>query len=420
MIWNGVEFDVIINNTSIDVDPASISFSVRDSIHNLLPELNFELMDSSGIVQDSCLTSEGIDIKIKYGIADQSLLDCKFVIESDQLPRTLAKDSIGGKLFINGIHEFYSYQEVKSDSYIGRISEVIRKILYNSKYVFKNNNVIPSNNTYINDTGCDYIWYRPMLNEKDFIEQILLPNSYSNNCFDTPFFCYIDSNNNFNFRNYHSLSFETVSKSLKYLEYSHSVDKKQAAAVGAYAGSSSIGDRFIIDYKRWKQGSFYNKKYWNRKIFSRNRNDGSFDETIDYISSYPKGMLNYIPIIKDDHTSGFVDLEYSEMDVPLQECFNGRRINSTKDGFFLERLLLTIPLDTNLHAGNMLELTFPIKVVNTNRTENSQVYTGEYLVESTDHVWNGTIKNAYTNLIVSRKFIDIPDSSLLRSRFING
>lgn len=413
--FGNFEFELTINDKVQEIDPINFSFSIRDSIHKLFPEMSMEIMDVTGFLQEVMLFTEGMPVKLKYGLEQGNTISCPFGIVNEELPGTMTYDSIGGKVFFQCVHDWYYQQEVKGDAYEGRITEVIKNKLIDN-YAFTNIDLIRSGGvTGWNDTGCENTWYRPLMNQKDFIEKILLPNAYSNNAFDSPFFCFIDSNNEFNFRNYHSMTSTDPVKKISMLNFSRRPDIDDDS--GGTRIEDGVGDRFIFSFKRWKTGAMITKKLRNRSLFLRDRETGEYEYAKDAISSYPKQSQGYLPIMQDPLTSGVYDQNYKESGSML-ECQKGRKINSMKDSFFLERFVMTVPLDTTLRAGKLIEITLPLKIQQD--TANSLNYTGKYLIESSDHVWESSSKFGYTQLVISRKFQSVPNTSLILGKLMKG
>ena len=50
-------------------------------------------------------------------------------------------------------------------------------------------------------------WYQPYINDSEFIMNYLLPFAFSNSSQNTPFYCWIDSNNEFHFKSFQSMFF---------------------------------------------------------------------------------------------------------------------------------------------------------------------------------------------------------------------
>lgn len=407
-LYDSYTFDLAINGKVQEIDPINYSFSIRDSIHKLYPSLTFQLNDVTGLFQEVLGNTEGIPIKIKYGIETKNVLSCPFVLINDQLPNTHTNDSIGGRITVNGIHEYYTKQEVIGEAYNNLISKIIR--IFAGEYNFSS--------VVVNDTGCQNIWYRPLMNQRDFIKEILLPNSFSYNSQETPFFCFIDSNNEFHFRNYNSMVKENPIKSITQLNFAPSPDIDENYTQGKNRLEDGTGDRFIFDFKRWKPGSTVTKKLWNRKLFQRDLSDGSYSESEDHIYNYPKNEYRNLLIFDESSITSSYDLLYKETETGLIEAQKGRKINSMKDSFFLERFILTVPLDVTLRAGRLIEINLPIK--EQENTVNSLAYSGQYLIESSDHVWNNRSMFGYTQLIISRKFVTVPNTSLIKSKLMVG
>ncbi len=397
------EIDLSLNNTKVEINPVNYSFVFKDSIHNFFSELNIQLNDISGILQEYLMTAEGNEFQIKYGRKGDSLLNGSYVVIEDQLPSTYMPDSIGGKVMLRCFHDYYNYQEKISKAYTGRISNIISTIISNYNF---------SGST-INDTGSSTIWYRPLLNQQEFIEDILLPNCYSNNSKESPFFAFIDSRNNFNLRNYYSMINTSIIETLKLANITPNSLQSNNQNV-------TIANNIIDpDIKRLKIGSTITKKFRKRNVYYRNRQTGEIENTTDYLYSYPQ-LSDNLPVMNDQNlTTGIYDLIYKETNKGRLEAFKGRKINSSKDSLFLERFLITIPLNTNLVSGNLIEIKLPLKIQDKN-TNDSLLYSGKYLIENSQHVWDGENKRAFSQFIISRKFMTIPNNYLTKNKFMKG
>jgi hypothetical protein len=395
------QFELSINNSALDVNPLTYSFSMKDSINKLYSELDFSIDDTSGMFQEALMFTEGFNLYLKYG-DKVNVLEGKYIINNDDLMTTYSNDSIAGILNVNCLHEYYDKQEVKSDGSLDTISNIISTLA--GEYGFNSTNVDAID-------SADY-WYRPMLTQEKFIYEILLPNSYSNLSFDSPFYCFIDNNNNFNYKSYYTMM-STISTEKDFILQ--------------VTNPSSLRNNTILEFSKVRTGSTFSKKFRKRFLFSRNRKTGELTTDNDKISQYPSNSsqmtsgldVGYLPIVSDGSLdTGNYFLYYDEEEPGPLGGFNGRKINSMRETFALERVLIITPLNPSVICGKTINIQVPIKVQNSSKL--SYNYSGKYLVEESEHVWNGKLNKSFSKFLLSRKFVNISSESKVKSKFLKG
>jgi hypothetical protein len=380
--------DVFINNTEFTVEPSIFSFSMKDSIHKLYPELNFTMADRSGIFLEYLTFAEGNDIKIQYGF-DNDIIENKYVFVNNNLDKIYESNYINGQVTCLGIHEYFKDQNVISQGYFKRISNIVQEKI--ATYTFKGSR--------INSTGNNDYWYQPLMTDADFMTKLLLPNAYSNNSFDTPFFMFIGNDNYFNLRNYKDMFQTNPVKDIYYI-------KKDP--------SKYTRDN-LINFQKMNNGSSNTEKIKNRLVFSYSRDTSELLEEQDAITDYPNDLKGSIPILSNDNVKSIVELGYEESDIGRNENVLGRKVNSMKESFFIERLILTIPLDVNINAGSTINFKVP-NYLGRSDTEESVFYGGKYLVEESEHVWSGKDRNGFSVLTVSRKDVKLNNTYKLKEK----
>jgi len=381
VIFDTYELDLKFDNKETDSDPASLSFSIKDSIHKLYPTLTLEIKDILGGWQEYLLTSESIPIKISFGLKND-FITCPFVLTNEEITKLLSNSHIAGENRISALHEYYDKQEVISAAYKNKISSVIQE-LTNKYSDFEGIDIDSTvNNTY---------WYQPFMNDATFMNNILLPNAYSYDSNDSPFFLFIGSNNTFNLKHYKNLVSQRPIKKLFFV----------------HEDLKDLKNDVITSFKKFKTGSQITKHTRNRKVFKFSKDDGTMSEESDGITSYPIAVGKNLPLFSDDKISSIFNLDEDKLEVGDKENLLGQKVNSMKDSLFLERFLITTYLDTNLVAGKMIEIEIPHFKSKSN-DEVSLYFSDKFLIEEADHVWDTSQKDigrAYTQLLVSRKFL---------------
>ena len=389
------EIAIIVNDEIADINPVNISFSLHDSINSLYSWVTCTLQDTSGIIQDSFFTTEGLVVKIEFGTDDQ-INSCSYVIRDDELPTPKTRGLLNGDVEINLVHEWYDKQEIKSTAYKKRISEIVEQLAggYSFDSIDKN------------DTGNQDIWYQPLMTDARFINNILLPNAYSYNADKSPFYAYITCDNVFHFRRLNSMF---TAKSLTTISYSI-----------AEESTKEYDPSTIAQITRWREGSTIHKDLRHRKIFKIDREDGKLIEEEDFIYSYPElEKEKNIPIIGDKELiTSYLNIQYLESEVGRKENLLGQTYSTTKKGMFLEKFMLLLPLNLKLISGNPIDLKiFTINAEGDN-VRLTKTFSGKYIIVESQHTWNGFESKGYSKLIIGRKLIDLPDSYFIKAKFL--
>lgn len=398
MIFNDYyDIDIYYNNTSLEISPLETYFSMHDSIHSFFNEANLQLNDPYGILNEHLVSMEGNIFGIYFGVPSVSFEPIKnnFVIYNSEIPENQSIGIMNGKLNINLLHEYYNLQEVRSEYYNSMISTIVSQVV--SDYSFKSTN--------IKQTNGSTVWYQLDCNQKDFITKTLLPNAYSNTANNTPFFAFIDNGNIFNFISYDEMMSKNPIANLTYTPIN-----KDGMSINS-----------IYDIKPFSTGSLKTKQLRNRKVIYRSTVTGEFSTQYDTIKNYPKqlGINTSVPIVSKNNL--ITDINYQHFQYTEKgekESVIGRLVDSERDGFFLERLIVTLPFNPLLKSG--LTVNMEISILNELKTpEYSLYYSDKYLIEDCKHSWTGgTIKKGMTQLIVSRKFSSIPTMYTIKEKVL--
>lgn len=382
--YNTYDISLKINGVDTKLEPLHFSFSMFDSIHSLMPKLYLTIKDFSGMFQENLFQLENSLYDIAYTY-DNTTIRNKYVVFDDETNNLLGVNYYAGDVSIRTIHEYSNIQEIKSKNYNNLISNIIRELI--GTYNF--------NGTNISATGCFTIWTQPLMTDSQFIVDILLPNSFSNNSNKSPFFCWIDNKNNFNFKSfYEMINFKTKAT----LEF------KPGTIIN---NADEITNTTILKINRIKTGSTVHKSLRQREVYRHSTTDGSLATETDYNYSYPMIQNKYMPILQNNKLTGYKFLfnEYTQ-DNGLKECYQGQQINSMKEALFFERMMITLPLNLELNAGDLIQLKLP-HPLSANKKESSIHWGGNWLIEESEHKWDMNRKQGFSEFLVSKKFIDI-------------
>lgn len=398
MIFNEYyNIDISLNGNSLEISPNETYFSIHDSIHQLFSNSIFKINDSTGELREYLINMEGNIFSITYGVESlkDNLLKNSYVVLSDETPEVFLSGNLNGKITLNMSHEYYDKQEVENMPHSDIISNIVRKL--SKSYNFKSLN--------IDTTQGKSMWYQLAMDQKSFIEKVLLPNSYSNNSSMTPFFAFIDNDNQFNFKSYYSLF------------------NSSSVATLTYNPLTSEGSNInsIYDIKPFKKGSEQTKKNRNRTLFSRSTETGKYIKRKDLMSNYPSAKDNnaLLPIMgKESIITSMEDQSFEYTDEERKYSFAARKIWGQKESLFLEKFIISLPFNPLLVAGKTVELK--LSILNESRTSEYSLYnSGKYLIEDSIHTWEGgSIKRGTTQIIVSRKYCFIPNNYKLRSKIL--
>lgn len=398
MIFNEYyNIEIGMNGQSLDLSPNETYFSMHDSIHNFFSNASITLNDPFGQVREFLFSIEGNILSINYGIetAKENLIKNSYVVIADETPEINSRGILNGKINIKLMHEYYDRQIVENKAHKMSISSNINSML--SQYTFKNLNIDTTQGT--------TTWYQLNMNQKDFIEQVLLPNSYSDEANKTPFFAFIGNDNIFNFKSYKKMFESSPVATINFRPIKQD--------------ESSINE--ILDLKPFRTGSMKTKENRHRILVLRSMQDGTFSTEVVKMNSTPsiKEGGSLLPII--GNLSQVTDVHYMSFNYTekgKKESVTARKAFQQYDSFFLEKFMVTLPFNPILQSGKTINLN--ASILNESLTNEYSLYnSGKFLIEDCVHSWSGgTLKRGITQLIISRKYCFIPNTYSLKAKII--
>ncbi len=380
---------IFIDGKELKIDTKQVAFQIDTSIWKILPTGNVIIQDPSGLLQEFLLTVPGTKLDITFGY-EESFYKVPFIIVSDILPEVENASTNGGTLTIPVIHAWAFKQDPKLTSFDDRISGVLRTLT----------TVFPFNKVNINDTENQNFWYQSLKTDVEFIEEILLPKAFSRNSKFTPFFCFIDGQNNFNFQHYKYLS---TQKPITILEYKEVVGK-------------DFNLNIVADYSRKRMSFFEDELFHNRIVYGLSTTDGSVISEVDSIEDYSLKQPNdKIPYRKDQDISNYT---YYEKLYDLDDV-RGNRIFNQRKSISQEEILLVIPYNPEILAGSMVTFQTGVSGKNDDGSNLSQ-FSGNYLVEFASAIYDGFNQQAIMKLVITRKFNKYTNNYLLKNSLVGA
>ncbi|MGD9678180.1 MAG: hypothetical protein AB7V16_07425 [Vulcanibacillus sp.] len=376
---NKYEISISLEDQELDSIPSNFSFTQKDSIFNLYPTASLKFNDIQGHFSEYLSFINGTKINITYGLPDE-YFSCDYAIIKNSIPDQQSIHSFGGISEMSLLHYYSFNQSKKSFAYKDEISNIIKKIT-------------PSfTDRKIEVTENKGVWYQSLITDADFMENYLLPFAYSSTSSKTPFFLFIDSNNTFHFQSYASLFSQKPVEDLQFTK----------KGTPESAGKNSIHALFPY------QSSLSEIRHTIHSYYSQFKKDKVFDINEDIINDFIY-QGKQIPIISNiDNVMDYQTLYSDDVeDVDIKNNNLGLRLFQKRNNFTVDKLVVAINLNKNLCSGkkvNILLPTFSDKEIE----ELSARYSGEYLIESSYHIWSST--QGSTILILSRQGSRFPSS----------
>lgn len=381
--------DVSIQGSVLEVMPSEFSFSMRDSVHSLFPRATLELDDTTGLFHEYQLLIEGAPLELSYGY-EEDFIKNYYVVERTENPTPGVQGSISGAYVGRLVHRWAHLQELKSEAIKGPASSVVGTLL--GSIEFKQKTIQASLNA--------GTWYRPMVSQQDMIERILLPRTFSQDADKTPYFCFIDSKNGFWFTSFAKLWAQVPLADLEYKA----------------VGSTGFNRYSVQDLKPFSPGDENVRPTLGRRLFALNDQDGTFADELDPITDHPKQGSMSMPLLGDGALVTGYDYPgyFRPNDKFDQDNLNGLKLNGVRNGLMLERLYATLPLNPQLTAGATVNVK--TYLYSQDGVQLSLYYSSKYLIESSDHVWNGQSQTGHTNLLLARNRVKLPSSYLIKDK----
>lgn len=386
-----VTISLKLNDNDSELSPMSFAVQEFDSIYQLYPKVKLNVSDYEGVLNEYLAFVDGTKVEISFGESDDSLKKCSFVVAKNAVPQQkTSSNGTGGDFEVELIHEYFIKQYKKSKAYQNNISDIIKSLV--NEYEFDSIDIESTLNS--------GMWYQPYVNDAEFIMNYLSPFAFSNSSENTPFFTFIDSNNNFHFKSFNMMF---NGKAIHELTY----DTENVIANPYGLSSVNFSQLELSKLRPWLNTSYYNYD-----------NNGNYVYDNDKLMDYMKTTKGKFPIIgNSDNPTNIISLYDYDIEQDDTENNNkGYKINLHKESILPDKIIINTVLNKNLVCGNIITINLPS--VESNQTdEKSLRNSGNYLIESSYHIWDG--HNARTMLICSKQNINITNEYRIKELLLS-
>lgn len=369
-----------VNDNDSGISPMSFAITEFDSIYQLYPKAKLMISDYEGLLNEFMAFINGTKIEVTLGRTKEETKKCPFVVAKNATPQQkTSSNGTGGDIEVELIHDYFDKQFKKSNAFQSNISDIIKDIV--KKYRFEKID--------IEDTLNSGFWYQPYVNDSDFIVNYLSPFAFNNTCRNTPFYTFIDSNNVFHFKSFHSMFESTPIKEITY---------------GTFGEDIVANDKILssINFSQLELSKV--KPFYNCDYYSYDK-DGNFTDFTDSLLDYAKTQGKFPSIGSSSKTTNIIPL-YDD-DIKTDDTKNnnkGYRINLHKEIVLPDKIIINTVLDKNLVCGNTINVILPLPTSNSD-SSHSLRNSGKYLIESSYHIWNA--QSARTVLVCSKQNLKV-------------
>lgn len=380
LVNNTYEVSIKIENQDFDFSPQNISFNLRDSIYNFYPVASMTINDAKALYNEYLAFVNGTKIDITYGL-ETDYTNCTYNVIKNSIPDQFAANGFGGLTNLSLIHNYFFNQSKISKAYKDEISSIVKKCINNFTF----------SKTFIERTLNKGSWYQPLVNNSEFITQYLLPFCYSPTSKNTPFFSFINSNNEFYFESYYVLMNQGIVEELEFSPKGIDTSLALNSIHSLYTYQTPLSE--IRDSI-------------NQLIYS-------FDKTatIQTTNELLADFLNQnrvAPIIADENLKYYYDVYSDDIkDDNIKNNNRGLKLFNKRNIFTVDKIIILTNLNRKLCAGKKIKVNVPV-YSEKEQKELSPRYSGEYIIESSYHAWDS--KKGCTIVVASRQAINVPNT----------
>lgn len=380
----GFKIGLFINKSSQTPAPNLYSFLLSDNIYKAFPTLELYYPDNSGLFLELGNFTQGVPLNIKYGVAKLSdMLDVDFRTSCrDDTGPTAGTPGLNGVLKIEGIHNSF-YENRKAPNIALKemlISDAVKK-MFPSESKLK----VEATKGKIESYAFD--------DPYQFTRDVLLPQATNGKI--RPY-CF--------FRNLlNELHFESID----FLEGNAPSEKLTFASIEGDNSYNTLNS--FLPFNEGLEKTLVNFHAEGR-VF---KNDLSFEEVDKSIATDAKYK---IPVVTDTriHHARYFHRQFNPK-VEYAQLNNALWADAMRAGFFVDKALVTLPLHPSLVAGRVIQVAVNV-LDQEGKTELSETFSSNWIIEQSRHSWDGTIKQGQTQLILCRSSMRPRRDSIIMDR----
>lgn len=378
----GYQIEVEMEGVEFTIHPSELEITLRDSIHSFYSSAAFSVQDVTGIFTEHGAFKNGVPYRIKLGRSNQEPAYNSYVVSHSSIDDVATPGFISGEVTANMVHQFLSLQGKESSAFDGEISGFVEQLVADGDF----------EELLIEPTAYSRIWYRPLWSQEETI-RMLCRKAYSTNSEGTPFYCFTDSKNRFHFESYETLFGKSPVK-----DYVFRPESEEGYSNNTVYTMLPVSPKYSSSWDSW-----HHAQYWMTP-------EGEIQEDVRTLMDITSAEGN-VPFLGQAELPTSYDFEWTEKDEPNRES---RIAQNFKNGLFLDKYIIRVPLDSEAVAGETVNIT--TLYYSENGRETSPATSGKYLIESSKHEWVGKRQTAYSELLVSRPRIVYPSGYLIGGR----
>jgi hypothetical protein len=381
--------DILINDSELDAFPKNNYFILSDSIHKFYSTGELTIKDTAGLFHEYGLGIPGEKISIEYGLVDADTTKNLFIINKSDSDNNNTAGYINGNLNLYLIHNFLDVQTIESQALEDVTSAFIEQVV--SDFEFEE--------VIIEPTDDSDIWYRPLLTQEELI-QVLKEKAYSRNSEMTPFFAFIDSNNTFHFESWLSMFNKEPTAELLY-----SPNRQE-----------DFSQNNIYEFIPFSDDTRAIHKARNVREYFTSSEDGTLIQQVNSLLTLPENPpTDQVALVGSSEYVTDYRFRWEQEDSETEYLDQGKTANLFRNTYNLEKVYVRLPLNAALLAGKTVTIQ-TVTLEESGKNTFSGYYTGKYLIERSNHIWDGPNENQYTELVISRRYLDLSDNYLISER----
>jgi hypothetical protein len=380
----GYSVGIFINDSSQTPAPNRYSFSISDSIYSAFPALELYYSDTSGLALELDNFTQGVPLNVKFSIDKASgMLDVSFNISCrDNTGATAGTPGLNGTLSVKGIHNsFYGGRTSPNKAFKEMtVSDIVKK-LFSGDPKLK-----------VEDTKGKieaYAFDEPYL----FTRDILLPQATNGKI--RPFCFFRNLANELHFESINELEGNAPSEKLT---FGGDIQNDAYNALNTFLPFNEGLEKTLIHF------------HVDGKILKKDLSLEKVNKTV------AADAEDKIPVVVDTriHHDRYFHRQFNPK-VEYEHLRAAFCASAMRSGFFVDKVLGTLPLHPDLVAGKTVEVA--VSILNEKgKAELSETFSDNWLIEQSRHSWDGMRKQGETQLILCRSSMKPRHGSIIMDK----
>ena len=383
---NQNSFSLTIGSEEISLNIKTFEISLSESIYTLCPQATFTMNDFSGIMMESRLKILGQDVA--FTMSDTSattMLPMTCVLYETN--KCNSSDGLSGIMTMKFKHTAkFSPREAKGWANKSP-AEVFRELMQKMNQRLNSRSRNSLRNPLIRiapSTKCiPYpLLFNPAYDNEEFIDKILLPIASSGDVSATPFCAFIDVTNKAHFDDISTMYEKSPIRNL----------------VFGNDPNRSIDTLVVLTLQSFSQDYNHISGILDERLVYLNENN-----EISSSDVFLSNVFNPIAVMRNTSTVSLcAPKDYSDIINRDEEI---AKLNyERRKGVLIDKLVISTFMDLNLCAGRTVNLD---TYLNINSSEKAPSYSGKFLIEASEHLWDPNNMLGYTHLVLGRPDLEV-------------